>query len=33
MEEAVAFHIDGLKDDGVPIPAPETVTGYVIATG
>jgi predicted RNase H-like HicB family nuclease len=33
MQEAVAFHIDGLKDDGLPIPPPETVTGCVIATG
>jgi predicted RNase H-like HicB family nuclease len=31
--EAVEFHIEGMKEDGLPIPPAVTVTGYVIATG
>ena len=33
IQEAVLFHIDGLKEDGLPIPPAVTVTSYVVATG
>jgi predicted RNase H-like HicB family nuclease len=33
IRDAVSFHIDGMKEDGLPIPTPVTVTDYVIATG
>lgn len=29
IREAIRFHIDGLKEDGLPIPKPTTVTEYV----
>jgi predicted RNase H-like HicB family nuclease len=33
IQEAVSFHIEGMKEDGLPIPDPETVADYVIASG
>jgi predicted RNase H-like HicB family nuclease len=29
IREAVAFHIEGLKEDGIPIPEPTTLLEYV----
>ncbi len=29
MHEAIAFHLDGLREDGQPIPAPQTYSAYV----
>lgn len=29
FEEALAFHIDGLKEDGLPIPEPTSEVGHV----
>jgi predicted RNase H-like HicB family nuclease len=29
MRSAIAFHIDGLREDGVPLPKPTTVVRYV----
>lgn len=29
MAAAIAFHLRGLEADGLPIPAPRTVSGYV----
>lgn len=31
IREAVRFHIDGLREDGLPIPEPETLCDYVDA--
>lgn len=31
ITEAIRFHIDGLKADGLPIPPPTTVANYVEA--
>jgi len=31
IREAIDFHIDGLKEDGLPIPRPSTVCEYVEA--
>jgi len=31
IREAIQFHIDGLKEDGLPIPDPVTVVEYVAA--
>ncbi|CAG1020018.1 hypothetical protein MTYM_00014 [Methylococcales bacterium] len=28
MQEAIAFHLDGLREDGLPIPIPSTVVEY-----
>lgn len=28
MWEAIAFHLDGLREDGLPIPVPATVVEY-----
>lgn len=28
IREAIAFHLDGLREDGLPIPAPSTVVEY-----
>jgi predicted RNase H-like HicB family nuclease len=30
MREAIAFHLDGLREDGQEIPRPSTVAGMVI---
>ena len=32
MREAVAFHIEGLKEDGLPVPSPRTRSSYVEVT-
>ena len=29
MEEAIEFHLDGLREDGLPIPEPTTDARYV----
>ncbi len=29
IREAVKFHIDGMKDDGLPIPAPSSSVEYI----
>lgn len=31
MREAIQFHLDGLREDGLPIPEPSTVCEYVDA--
>jgi predicted RNase H-like HicB family nuclease len=31
IREAIRFHIDGLKEDGLPIPAPRSRAEYVDA--
>jgi predicted RNase H-like HicB family nuclease len=31
IREAIRFHIDGLEEDGLPIPAPTTLAEYVDA--
>ena len=31
MTDAIRFHIDGLKEDGLPVPEPTTVAEYVEA--
>ena len=31
IREAIRFHIDGLRADGLPIPAPTTIAEYVDA--
>ena len=28
IREAIKFHIEGMKEDGLPIPAPSRVLGY-----
>jgi predicted RNase H-like HicB family nuclease len=32
IREAIAFHIEGLKEDGLPIPEPTTLCEYIEAT-
>lgn len=32
MKEAIAFHLDGLREDGLPIPEPTTLCEYVEAS-
>lgn len=29
IQAAIKFHIDGLREDGLPIPAPSSVVGYL----
>jgi predicted RNase H-like HicB family nuclease len=29
MQEAIRFHIEGLQEDGLPVPEPSTVVEYV----
>ena len=29
MKEAIEFHIDGLRAEGMPVPTPETYSAYV----
>lgn len=29
IREAIRFHLDGLRDDGTPIPAPSTRVEYI----
>ena len=31
IKEAIGFHLDGLRQDGLPIPQPSTVCAYVEA--
>ena len=31
MREAIEFHIDGLRDDGLPVPPPTASSDYVKA--
>jgi predicted RNase H-like HicB family nuclease len=31
IKEAIDFHIDGLRQDGLPIPAPTTTADYITA--
>ncbi|MGZ8310403.1 MAG: type II toxin-antitoxin system HicB family antitoxin [Rhodoplanes sp.] len=31
MREAIRFHIDGLKEDGLPVPQPTSIADYVEA--
>ena len=32
MKEAIAFHLEGMRQDGQPIPRPATVAATVIST-
>jgi predicted RNase H-like HicB family nuclease len=29
MREAIALHLEGMKEDGEPVPEPSTTVGYV----
>jgi predicted RNase H-like HicB family nuclease len=29
IREAIAFHVDGLREDGLPVPEPRTTLAYV----
>jgi predicted RNase H-like HicB family nuclease len=31
IRDAIRFHIDGLKEDGLPVPAPTSIAEYVEA--
>ena len=31
MREAIRFHIEGLKEDGLPVPAPTSLAEYIEA--
>jgi len=31
IREAIRFHLDGLKEDGLPVPAPSSIIEYVEA--
>lgn len=31
IREAIRFHIEGMREDGLPIPAPTTICDYVEA--
>jgi predicted RNase H-like HicB family nuclease len=31
IREAIRFHIDGLKEDGLPVPQPTSIANYVKA--
>ena len=31
IRQAIRFHIDGMKEDGLPVPAPTTKAAYVEA--
>jgi len=31
ISDAIRFHIDGLKEDGLPVPAPTSIADYVEA--
>lgn len=31
LREAIRFHIDGLHEDGLPVPAPSAIADYVDA--
>lgn len=32
IRDAIAFHLDGLREDGMPVPAPASVVEYVEVT-
>ena len=32
MKEAIGFHLEGLLEDGLPIPHPSTVSAMVVTT-
>lgn len=32
MKEAIEFHLDGLREDGLPIPHPSTVAATIVTT-
>lgn len=32
IREAIAFHIEGLREEGLPIPEPTTLAEYIEAT-
>jgi predicted RNase H-like HicB family nuclease len=32
IREAIAFHLEGLKEEGLPIPEPTTLAEYIEAT-
>ncbi len=32
LREAIAFHIEGLREEGLPVPAPTTLAEYVEAS-
>ncbi|HEY8335144.1 MAG TPA: type II toxin-antitoxin system HicB family antitoxin [Tardiphaga sp.] len=29
IRDAIRFHIDGLKEDGLPVPAPTSIADYI----
>ena len=29
MEEAIEFHLEGLREDGLPVPPPSSIADYV----
>ena len=29
MQEAIEFHIDGMREDGLPVPAPTSLVEYI----
>jgi predicted RNase H-like HicB family nuclease len=31
MKEAIEFHLEGLREDGLPVPAPTTMADYITA--
>jgi predicted RNase H-like HicB family nuclease len=31
MKQAIEFHLEGLREDGLPSPAPTTTADYIIA--
>ncbi len=31
MQSAIRFHIDGMKEDGLPVPEPTSIVEYVAA--
>jgi predicted RNase H-like HicB family nuclease len=31
IREAIRFHVDGLREDGLPVPAPTSIVEYVKA--
>lgn len=33
IREAIAFHLDGMREDGVPIPSPRTAAELQLAEG
>jgi predicted RNase H-like HicB family nuclease len=32
MREAIAFHLEGLREEGLPVPEPTTLAEYIEAT-